>query len=300
MWVTVGELCTRTCDLGNGQTRNMRQTSCWASEREGIVRTHLACTFAVALIALCTVSQASADTIVDLTSENSFGTTNGAYFTWTPENPTGTGVIDPFLRIQGKGITSGYNTDESPMQLEQKAGAWTHSIKLADIPIVNGYYQFLLDINQEASEPLLTMHELVLYQGFNPNVSDFDLTTQTFNDDPLAFKAFDLDSGPNGDSRVEMDFRLNPGSGWGDVVAYIPVARFTGAGPYLYLYSAFGDPNADNDGFEEWATLEGLIDENGPPPPVVPLPTAAWAGLALAGVLGVSKLYPARRNATLA
>ena len=256
---------------------------------------------ALALSALSVTSQASADTIVDLTTENSFGTTNGALFSWTPENPTGTGVIEPFLRIQGKGITQGYNTDNSPMQFEQKAGIWTHSLLLADVPIVNGYYQFLLDINQEASSPLLSMHEVVMFQGFNPNVTSFNTTTQTFNDDPLAYKAFDLDSGPQGDSRVEMNFLLNPGSGWGDIIMYVPVAKFTGAGPYLYLYSAFGDPNENNDGFEEWATLEGLGDENGPPPPPpVPLPTAAWAGLALGGVLGVSKLRLGRRSAKLA
>jgi hypothetical protein len=139
---------------------------------------------------------------------------------------------------------------------------------------------------------------VVLFQGTNPNVSNFDTTTQTFVDDPTAFKAFDLDSGPDGDSRVEMNYGLNPGSGWGDVIMYVPVARFTGTGQYLQFYSAFGDPNENNDGFEEWATLEGLGDENGPPPPAVPLPTAAWAGMTLVGVLGVSKLRAAKRLAT--
>ena len=64
-------------------------------------------------------------------------------------NPsTGTGVFDPFLRIQSKGEESGYNTD-GDVQFATKAGIWTHSITLANVPVVNGYLEFFLDIKNQ-------------------------------------------------------------------------------------------------------------------------------------------------------
>src|SRR5581483_9329585 len=57
------------------------------------------------------------------------------------------------------------------------------------------------------------------------------------------------------DHWVKMDYRLNSGSGSGDVLVYIPEAAFvrTSENPYVYLYSKFGVNFAGNSGFEEWA-----------------------------------------------
>jgi len=251
---------------------------------------------AMAALAIGLSSRARADHIVDLTTVNSSGSANGAFFAWVDEQSTGTGVIKPFVRTEGNGITNGYNTGftgPGQLQYETKAGTWTHAITLSQIPIVNGYFQFLLDINQTGADPLLSMHELVLYQSSNPNNQDFNLTTQTFNDDPGATKVFDLDAGPDGDSRVEMNYKLNPGSGAGDVVMYVPVSLFNLTGPQqnLYLYNSFGNPNADNDGFEEWAVTSNpsSLPPPTPGPAVVPLPAGAWAGTCLLGLLGVTK-----------
>src|SRR5690349_6373427 len=49
---------------------------------------------------------------------------------------TGTGVIDSFLRIQGNGNEMGFNTDATPT-LDAKAGTFTHSLHLSDVPIVS-------------------------------------------------------------------------------------------------------------------------------------------------------------------
>jgi hypothetical protein len=77
---------------------------------------------------------------------------------------------------------------------------------------------------------------------------------------------------------VRLDYSLNSGSGQGDMFLLVPVSAFgaTGANEFVYLYSRFGENNANtnNAGFEEWAV-------------VVPLPSSAWAGLAGLGLAGI-------------
>jgi SdrD B-like domain len=78
---------------------------------------------------------------------------------------------------------------------------------------------------------------------------------------------YDLDAG--GDVTVKMDYRLNPGSGGGDVVVLIPESAFAGQtdSAFVYLYSQFGATWAANAGFEEWAVRMGTGGASTPPPP---------------------------------
>src|SRR5207248_1638549 len=60
---------------------------------------------------------------------------------------------------------------------------------------------------------------------------------------------------------ILLNAGLNPGSGKGDMLAYIPDAVF-GAGAtnsFVYLYSKFGANVAGNGGFEEWAAGKSLV-----------------------------------------
>lgn len=250
----------------------------------------------VALAGACAFASFASAKTVDLTLANSHGEANGAHFFWTAAHPTGSGVIQSFLRIgSNEGEIEGYNTDAKSYQFDEKGGGFTHSLLISDIPQVNGYFQFLLDINQRSSVPdsLLSMHELVFFRGSKNDVNEFDSASQTFADDPGAVKAWDLDAGPDGNSVVEMDYGLNPGSGWGDVIVYVPVSLFTGTGEYLYLYSAFGVPNPNNAGYEEWAVMgDGGDPQGGPVPPATPLPLAAAGGLVLLATIGAGN----RRN----
>jgi hypothetical protein len=92
---------------------------------------------------------------------------------------------------------------------------------------------------------------------------------------------YDMDTG--GDNQIELDYNLNSGSGSGDMFAYIKDSLFTG-GSFVTLYSKFGPPpSANNDGYEEWAVRTATL-------PVVPLPMAAWGGMALSGFVGASRL----------
>jgi PEP-CTERM motif len=217
------------------------------------------------LIALCTVATstvASAD-ICDLTTNGATCGpslfTNGAIFSEISPQPTGTGYIDPFLRLQGNGQEEGYNTSARPFELDQKEPAnFTHDLLLSAVPIktIDGvqYREFFLDINESNSQNkrLLSLDELRIYLSGTGELDSYNASTKQLNG---LNAIYDLDTG--GDNWIKLDYSLNSGSGQGDMVAYIPNSLFTGAGTqYLYLFSRFGDQeaaHADADaGFEEW------------------------------------------------
>jgi len=223
-------------------------------------------------------------TIVDLTTTGSSGFIGQSFFQQIDPQTTGTGVIDPFLRVQANGMEQGYNSSGTP-QWDAKTGPWTHNIKMTDLDLVSlnnqNYYRFLLDINQNrgGDNELLTMHSLQLYTSPIGSQTTTDLSQ-------LGTLRYDMDNAAFGgasDSKVELNFILNPGSGAGDMFAYIPTSLFAGANAmdYVYLYTQFG-PNYDsNDGFEEWA----LIRSSTPTQPV-PEPGTILSGLLLLGGLG--------------
>src|SRR5919206_2867569 len=81
------------------------------------------------VLGVCTVGHA---TIVDLTGSNNTGSINGAQFAFTTQQPTGTGVIQPFLRVQNTPTEQGYNTSGGT-PFDDKAGIWTHDIQFSDL-----------------------------------------------------------------------------------------------------------------------------------------------------------------------
>ena len=86
---------------------------------------------------------------------------------------------------------------------------------------------------------------------------------------------YDLDAGE--DSYVLLNYKLNHGSGSGDMFAYVPDDLFVG-GSYVYLYSMFGVNNANTADFEEWSIrLAG--GDTPPTPPPVPVPGAVVLGM---------------------
>jgi len=203
----------------------------------------------------------SATPALDLSTHGAIGTVNNAVFRQYDAQPTGSGVIQSFVRIQGTGnqaVTQGYNTDHRSLQFdENKSPTFTRSLKLSDVPVVNiggiNYREFLLDINQKASSPLLSLDELRLYSGNAGNLSGYNSLHQLANMNPV----YDLGAG----NWILLNGRLNQGSGKGDMVAAIPDSAFTGE--YVYLYSKFGANQAGNGGFEEWASGTGLLASTG-------------------------------------
>jgi hypothetical protein len=194
---------------------------------------------------------------VDLTTAGSSGEINGALFQQADAQPTGTGVIQSFVRIQGTGVERGYNTDARGLQFDENSSPkFTRSLQLNDVPVVlvNGvaYRQFLLDINQKASAPLLSLDELKIFLGDKGNLKGYDTNTGKLAG---LDAVYNMDAGAN--NSVLMNYSLNHGSGSGDVFVLIPNQLFQSAtaNPYVYLYSTFGQTAAANSGFEEWAVL---------------------------------------------
>src|SRR5262245_12573770 len=197
---------------------------------------------------------------LDLTAPGAIGSVNGVVFQQTNTQPTGTGVIHSFLRLQNNGthstIEQGYNTDARPLQFDENSSPiFTRSLHLSELPQQNigGVLcrVMLLDVNQKSSQPLLSLDELRIFVADVGNLTGYNGTTHQ-----LAGRTagFDLDAG--GDNWIKLDARITHGSGSGDMLAFIPETAFAGSGvadPYVYTYSKFGDNIAGNGGFEEWA-----------------------------------------------
>jgi hypothetical protein len=193
---------------------------------------------------------------LDLTTVGASGAFNGALFDQANPQPGGNGVVHAFLRVQshGSSVEQGYNTDLRPVQQDQKKDTtFTRSLLASDLPqvTVDGtvYSEFMLNINQSQSSPLLSLDELRLFVGNAPNLA-LDSTSQT-----LAGQAPVYDMGAG--NSVLLNSGLAPGIGKGDMYLLVPSQVLQSAGnPYVYLYSKFGATAGAgaNGGFEQWST----------------------------------------------
>ncbi len=237
---------------------------------------------AASVLASCTT--AAPASLVDLVN-NTNGSANGALFFRADFHPGGTGVIDPFVRLQHdngpsnnghsrSGLEQGYNTSGRPVQYDELTDPnYTRNLLFSEIPVVNitgtDYLEFILDINEPNGgvQALLSIDQIKIYTSGTGDQIGLESTLGTLR---YALGAF------LNDNTVTLDYDLNSGSGQGDMRMYIPLASFAGVGAndFVYLYSHFGNFGDDyetGDGFEEWA--------------VIPAP-GALALLALAGLAG--------------
>jgi hypothetical protein len=203
--------------------------------------------------------------LLDLTTHASSGAIGDGLFQQYDARPTGTGKIDSFLRVQGassKGVVQqGFNTSARPLQFnENKSPNFTRDLTTAELPVVNvggtNYREFLLDINQKSSQPYLSLDALkVFVTDAATKSAGFDVSTGTLGG---AAPVYDMDAGEN--SWVKLDYRLNTGSGSGDMLFYLPESLFAG-GQFVTVYSKFGEHFASNAGFQEWAVgVGGSVD----------------------------------------
>jgi len=227
----------------------------------------LAAAALVAVAALMPI-QASAG-LLDLTTAGSSGTINGATFEQSSINvATGTGVFDPFLRIQKNGTESGYNTDATHPELDAKWGIWTHALDLSSVAVTSGRRDFYLDVNETASNnnPLLSLDQLQLFLTTNPLLTGY-VAYSGFGAN--ATKIYDMNSDAARTANwVKLNYALSgSGSGRADLHVSFADTIFNNSlsGPvYLVMYSQFGKQGSGNNGlgssagFEEWSTRHAI------------------------------------------
>lgn len=204
----------------------------------------------------------------DLTEPGDTTTINGAIYT-VPETEvkaTGTGAIDPFVRLQRTGTEQGYNTSDRPVQFDENTDAqFTHDLLLSSLNTVTvggiEYVEFVLDLNENNSPAgrYISLEQLRIYSGEN-QTNSYDETLNTLG---TLSAVYDMDAAPGGDTYIQLDYSLWSGQGQLDLILLVPASLFTlapgdpgdGSQTYVYLYSQFGqDAPLDTDaGFEEWA-----------------------------------------------
>ena len=251
--------------------------------------------FTAALIAagMLTIASLAQATTVDLinndqgTITNQYGT---AIFQFTQPQPTGTGYIDPFLRVQASPTEQGYNTSGGT-PFDDKAGPWTHDITFSDLQstavTVGGtlYFKILVDLNEpNGAQSTISLENLQFYTSGQGSKTTTDLSQ-------LGILRYSLDTA-GGDNTVLFDAARNHGSGSGDAFFYIPASAFAGtnANDFVYMYVNFG--NADNTtagGFEEFTLVRNLAP--------VPEMSALFPIIGLLVAVGSTRILRRRRMA---
>ncbi len=188
----------------------------------------------------------------NLYTSTSSCTFNNGVFDVVGPHPTGTGVIDSFLRVQQKGAEEGFNTGARPMACDGRTcddktdPNFTRNLLSSDVPVVtlNGknYREFFLDINEPAggTQNYLTLDQVEVYVSNSADLDTHTSTSPGYGSLTNATKVYDMETG-SGDNWVNLDYLLvGGGSGYGDMVLFVPDSAAFANNQYVYLYSEFG------------------------------------------------------------
>jgi len=178
--------------------------------------------------------------------------TDGQGVIWTSDitGPTGTGVFDPFLRLDvpgNNGTEEAFNTDfggaldpvaPNQVPLDGKESPHTHAMLFDDLLVVDGYYVFQLDLQEPIDahdSQYLSLDKLQIYA-----VDPADNLIGTYAD--LVANGdlvFDMDTGE--DRTVYLNSALHPGNGTMDLDVRIPESFLNGhSGESFYFYVQMG------------------------------------------------------------
>jgi uncharacterized repeat protein (TIGR01451 family) len=225
---------------------------------------------------------------VDLTFDGASGTINNAVFMTGLFQPT-PDQFSSFLEIRNNGTEQGYNTDGTLQFNDRDVQNSTHSILLANVPIVVGdgsngttegvaYREFRINIAEAGNtKQFLSLDGLQIWQEESGSLTNFT-PGSGFAGSHTNYLAYNLDAG--GDHWVGL---LEPSNGNGanqtEFTVLIPDADFVNDPTHRYvtLYSKFGLQSGweSDSGSEEWG-LNG--DSTGPTPAMTVHKTATVDG----------------------
>ncbi len=213
----------------------------------------------------------------------------GAIFEKSTFQSTGTGVLDPFLRVQNQGnntFEKGFNTSTSdnPPNWDAKNGSFTHNLLFNTLTTVNrggnDYFQFIFDLGEPGNG---NAQSQILLNTFDLYVSDTPSPTQSgISDDPSNLGDLKFSLGANSVMMIDE----SSGNGQSDVLISIP--KFTSTKQYLYLFTNLGRQEGAGtaDGsFEEIAALTGPGTTNVPDSGA----TFMLLGIGLVGIEGLRR-----------
>jgi uncharacterized repeat protein (TIGR01451 family) len=172
---------------------------------------------------------------------------------------SGTGIFDPFVRLQGSPTEQGFNTNGA-VEDQSKAGKWTHAIKAGAIPVVDcdgdpatdgDCWELFVDINESNTAKYLSLNEVEIWFTDDPNLVGHPFTTTA-----TTFQVYDF-------SGAILIHDVNQGSGRGDLRYLVELDNIDAwdADTYFVLYSQWGTsvgtaPDGktwgSEGGFEEW------------------------------------------------
>jgi hypothetical protein len=260
----------------------------------------------ICLLSLTGSVQGATTIISDLTAGGK-ATINQAIFATKLFQPSGTGVIDPFIRLQSAGnntYEAAYNTSlGTPLDTLSNGKAWHTDLALSSLQSVNvdgiDYYDFRLDLGEPGApgKSKISLNQVQIFGSANKapasGVGMDGSTGRATSANLLGTPIYDMNSSgaPIG-HEVLLDGKLNSGgNGKGDMELLVPKALF-GNLQYVVFYSEFGSGpipggTAAEGTFEEWAAVTSAV---------VPEPTTIIAGALLLVPFGVSTLRQVRRN----
>lgn len=220
-------------------------------------------------LSLPTIHETNAAVLaVDLssTATNSGTITSGGNtltFVFDQTQPSGTGVLNSFLRIQKNHNEQGYNTNATKV-FDNKGGNFTRDVQFGELQSTDGFYQFVLDIGEPGNNgSLLSLDGLKLFSSTTGGQSSQSVDPNGNANGISGTLLWDMDA--TVDNYVLLDAKRNgkPGNGVSDMLLKVPKTVFAGqnANNYFVLWSRFGlQANATSGSgsagtYEEWAFL---------------------------------------------
>jgi hypothetical protein len=279
------------------EVRTRRSTNRWRLT-QGVTA------LAVAFLAACTSDQAGKPTItkpgdrpsavatlpneidlIDGLASTPVTSSTGATALWNQAGnfKVGTGVLNPFLSIQNDPNEEGFNTDASPLPLNDTRSNFTNALPLNHVPVIhlkNGggaYREFIFDANESNSTPdaQFSIDQWNLWLCNDANAATFSARTDfTGGDGGKCIEIYDL----NGKTLLATDANSLGSGGDFDYQILVPDAAFQAAiaavqvssacdynggdsspcGAYLILDTKMGFKGGDwttGATFEEFSTL---------------------------------------------